>query len=361
MSKVRPSNVEFLVPTEQNLSLDPGGQVKDVSVSFDCVLPLPGGDHRFRSIAVCSFSKPTSTGEWQIDRWRFAQFPPFWLTGMTELQSSDHFSIFARPGIVPKSLLLEVQNELEGAYARLEANENIQLKSSYVAFLIDRAEDFQFLTSSNALRYNGIAVLTYSAEGDRYVGFNKAMFLNLPSFRQDTDLKSRERRTQTINHEFAHLALASDTRHFTPPWLKEGIAVYLANQLSANSSRALIETGSLPVLSLSAMSRGKLPGAHRSGQATLNFEYIYAGEAVTYIVRTYGEKRFFDFYRSFVNITPSQLEGLAMEQSISMAGGSTSIPKLMHQITLELTRQQFGISLYDLNSVIRANIQMKSK
>ncbi len=360
MSKIAPSDVKFLLLQEQELSVTTEGRVDDVSVFFDYALPLPGGNRRFRSLLLCGFAKAAGTGAWKIDRWSFAKQPPFWLAGLTELQSSEHFSIYLRPGIIPRHNLLETQNLLEQAYGRLLANEHLKLDPSYVAFLIDRPEDFLFLTNRDAQRYHGAASTSYTIEEDRYLNLNGAMFLNEPLFRPDATRESGELPLQTITHELAHLALAPDTRHFTPPWLSEGIAVNLARQLSADSSRALIETGSLPILSLSALSRGDLSGAHMSGQAILNFEYIYAGEAVAYIIRTYGEKRFFDYYRSFASITPAQIEALAMEQSISSEGSAASIPKIMHQLTLELTRRQFGISLYDMDAVVRANILMKS-
>jgi len=358
MSKVAAKDLAFQLVQGQQIEITEGGRIDGVEVYLDYSLALSGETHRFRSLLKLGFVKGRD-GNWMIDEWSFEKQPPFWLAGLTQLESTDHFSIYHRPGALPAASISASGERLERAYRSLAANEGLQLGSSYIAFLIDRGEDFQFLTGKDPLRYHGAAASTYIVEDDEFVSLNRAMFINDSSLSDAPRGAEAEIREKTITHELVHLALAEDTRHFTPPWLAEGVAIFLAGQLSPGSRRALIETGGLSVLSLSALSRGELSGSHLSSRAMLNFEYIYAGEAVAYLVRTYGAKRFFEYYRSFAGISPSQLDALALEQSLSAPVRQASLPKLMHQIALELTRRQFGVSLYDLDTVVRAHVSLQ--
>lgn len=361
LARVPIQDPRFRLVPGQPLKMGTAGEVKSASVFLEYAMRGIPGDNLFRSMLECDLIRDPDGGPWRIHRWLFTKQPPFWLLNFTGLATSDHFVIYYRPDSVSEIQLDKSRRQLDDAYRKLAKNEYLELDEKFAAFLIDREVDFAALTELDPFRYHGVASASYATDGNRFTALNRAMYINDFKLRLPSNSRGDSAREDTIVHELVHLALAADTRHFTPPWLIEGVAVHLAGQLTPETRRALLDSGRLPALSLSALSRGRLPAEHLSAREALNFEYLYAGEAVAFLIRTYGEKRFYDFYRSFAAISPAEFDQLFLEQkSGNNATKEASVPKIMHQITAGMIQRHFGVSLYDLNTIVSSNIAIKA-
>lgn len=89
---------------------------------------------------------------------------------------------------------------------------------------------------------------------------------------------------QVFEHELAHLALSRVSRESTTGWVLEGGAMLLADERRIGSWRLGQLFGIYDRVSFADLSEmGKLNGA---------ISYAYANAAVSYLVETFGEKKF---------------------------------------------------------------------
>lgn len=107
---------------------------------------------------------------------------------------------------------------------------------------------------------------------------------------------------QVFQHELGHLALSRVTRESTPGWVSEGGAMLLSGERRLGSW----EAGELEKI-YEEVSFTELSADRNLDSAVT---YAYANAAVSYLVETFGKKKFWDFYRDFKEYEPS---GASME------------------------------------------------
>ena len=94
-----------------------------------------------------------------------------------------------------------------------------------------------------------------------------------------------------FQHELAHLTLTRHDGPYTPGWVNEGAAMYLAAERRVDDWRYALDEGLFDGVSIAAM-------GDEAGLAD-GIEYAYANAAVLVLVEEFGVERFFDFYTAF--------------------------------------------------------------
>lgn len=158
----------------------------------------------------------------------------------------------------------------------------------------------------------------------------------------------------TIRHELVHLALARETRPFTPIWLVEGAAVYFANQLTPDARRRLVEDGKLDSLSLEQLTGEESLGSYDLLGQYVAYEYIFSGETVRYLIDTYGSDSFWEFYGYFSNIPTDRIID---QMPLFSIGLGTPFGKISQELTPEALREVYGITITDLDTAVKQRLR----
>lgn len=159
-----------------------------------------------------------------------------------------------------------------------------------------------------------------------------------------------------------HLALAAQTRPFTPPWLKEGVIVYFSGDLSLDVNRALVRQG-LGHLSLERMTRAGTLGEHDLVGRQSADEYLFAGNVVAYLVEKHGQQSLLDLYRSYGDRSVAGIaaktaaDALARPESLvelleGVAGGGAR-GALAAELTEEALERRYGLSVQSLETAVK--------
>ncbi|MEE8523679.1 MAG: hypothetical protein V3T72_07080 [Thermoanaerobaculia bacterium] len=290
-------------------------------------------------------------GGWQVAAIDDEEARPIpWRHGELAVHRSHHFLILTAPRM--RRQLVAVAADAEAAYADLRRG-GLPLASGYAVFFVADSDEFRTITrQANAL---GAALGRYVMDGDRVTVDSRAFYVNGPLFvgGRGPSLPAAARR-MTVIHELVHLALAADTRPLTPPWLKEGVAVYFAGDLSFDANRSLVRRG-LDHLDLEQMTRAPL-GGHDSAQHQVADEYLFAGNVVAWLVERHGRERLLDLYRSytqrrFSDVT-SQVTALARPAALV---GLLTDPRgaLSVELTDDALDRRYGVDLTELEAVVK--------
>lgn len=273
---------------------------------------------------------------------------PFWRQDALTLHRSHHFLIYSQPD--QQSALAEIASQAEASYAALRQR-GLPLDPAYVIhFVPDRDAFAQIAGTPYAL---GVALARYVLEGNRIAVDSRAFYINGAVFSGRFRNLTAEIRHQTITHELVHLALARQSRPFTPAWLKEGVAVYFSGGIDFDATRQLFRQG-LDFLDLRRMTSSL--GEHRLGTLTAE-EYLYSANVVAYLIEQYGQERFLSFYGSFAQASPAALMTTAWKQSsATIAEGLPDGTELARDVAGELTSQalerHFDTTLDELQQAV---------
>lgn len=286
---------------------------------------------------------------WLVTRIASADNPSFWWTGDLVLRETDHFLLVARPDVQVQLALLA--QEAEQAYRALQAR-SLPLEPRYVAYFTATPDDFSALTG-RSVRYLGVALSRYVFQGNSVSTTSRAFYINGARFSGQEGQAALNERQTTITHELVHLALADQTRPFTPPWLAEGIAVYFSEDTGAATREQLRDGGWLAALSLAALTRAGSLGEHDATGERTGDEYAFSGETVAYLIETYGEPKLLAFYRSYADVPAA-----VIVEKLPRFGGSAltdaAFADLSASLTIKAVPQFFGISLEQLDSDVKA-------
>lgn len=255
---------------------------------------------------------------------------PVWARGPVSVASSQHFLALHRPGTTRVDESLELA---EQARVKLLEGLTLQPDDRHLLLLAKDAAEYQDMSGGGG--GGSLALVSYvfrsstghptrsearqmvvnltavlgdpnekadlgpahgSAQGPENPGADEDDGLEIPADLQkkvDAELVP----AQVFQHELGHLALSRVTRESTTGWVKEGAAMLLSGERRTGSWEAGQVYGLYDQLSF-----GELSGQQnlRSGVA-----YAYANAAVFYLVETFGEKKFWDFYRDFKEYEPS--------------------------------------------------------
>ena len=208
-----------------------------------------------------------------------------WRDGPLELYRTHHFLLLSRP---PASRHLDqLAREAETAYLKV-LQRGLDLGAKYLAILVPTEVEFASLTNAPSA-FGAARTDRFLDSSSKSQLANQAMLINDQRF-----ARTRATREQTLAHELVHLALANLTSPQTPPWLREGAAVYYSDGANAIGGQRLVRVG-LDQLSLAALDR---EGALAEHSRLVGYGYLYAGTVVDHLVRHGGNERFIALYRS---------------------------------------------------------------
>lgn len=222
--------------------------------------------------------------------------PPIWATGPVATSRSDHFLALYRPGLPNAERALAAAEEARAALAaRIEVLEldpvNLVLlagsEEEYAEFA-GRATDRGELALARFV-FNSIArpeSRQMMFKADQVVGNGE------PTLGEGGESLPA---SQVFQHELAHLALSRHAGPFTPGWVVEGAAMYLAGERRVGAWKYGLREGVFAGMSLAAMQPNLSDG----------LSYAYANAAVLYLIDEHGPERFFDLYTGFRPLRPT--------------------------------------------------------
>lgn len=153
---------------------------------------------------------------------------------------------------------------------------------------------------------------------------------------------------QTFKHELSHLALAGLTTPAMPAWVAESAAMYLAGQKTNWTQR--VATGNFDGLSFADLSRNRSLGDQDPSGETAALQYSYAAGAAGYLVETFGANRYWDFYRSYVEVPAEEL----YRSLPSGAGaGEEGLADLGAATTEQNLKEHFDLTTAELDVAVR--------
>ncbi len=337
------ASYELAIASEATLDGAEEGTLQGIEVDVRYTLHDVPGDSRFFGSLRYDFTND-GTG-WKIAAIQPGQTPPFWQTGDVALTTTEHFLIFTRPTIAQD--IAALQEEAEGAYQSLRER-GLPLESRYVAYVADTTEDFTTLTgrSTGVL---GVAFWQYEINGDAFAVLSRAFYINAAAFAE----REGQARRATIAHELAHLALADQTRPFTPAWLKEGIAVYFEDEDVSAVRRQLVTSGMIDQFSLSSLTQNGSLLEHAEQAERISYAYIYSGATIEYLVQRFGEAAVLDLYRSYTEIPVDQVRTLMPRSTESGTEVNATVLDLAATRTDETLVRLFGLTTAQLDAAVK--------
>ncbi len=324
------------------------GLLRDIDVLIRYHLRGVPEDNPLQHTIAVTFERQNSG--WVISEYNLEKIPPFWWTGDVVVQETPHFLILARPDA--GDALAQVVQECERAYSDLRAA-GLQLEERFVAFFITTQEDFTAQTGMGS-RTLGAALSLYDLAGEQIQTLGRVFYINGAAFEDQPDDGGPFGRLGTIRHELVHLALARETRPFTPIWLVEGAAMYYAGQLPPDLRRRLVEDGKLDSLSLERLTGMETLGAFDFFGQRVGYEYLFSGEVVRYLIETRGEASFRELYRYFSDVP---LEKALDQMPLFSVGSGARFGKLSQELTPEALSSVYGLTIADLDAAVKQRLQ----
>ena len=353
--KIAPAkNLAFSLPAPQSVLATDRNRLFNVSLYMDYMLDDVVLNIPFRSLVRCDLVKDPDSSSWRITQFKTPTSTPFWLYGLTDSVADGHFRLFCIPESPSSKNLRKLHRDLESAYKKLSKHKGLRLDERYPVFLVDSSSDFSAITNKDSSRFIAAASAAYTEDSSGLSVTNQAMYINSALFLSRSSV-SGPTREEVLMHEIVHLALAKHTRSFTPAWVSEGTATYFSGELGIRASRALYTSGAAGAITLSGLSRGSLTGDRFGSQLHLNLEYTYAAKSVAYLIKEFGEEKFLEFYRSFADMPRDELDDLVRDM-VKAENGRVPIPILMHRLSELMTERHFGITLYELDNLVKASI-----
>jgi hypothetical protein len=329
------------------LSQDYPERLENIEVQIRYALSGLPENNVFLHIARYTFDRAEAS--WQVGRVEADRNPPFWWTDDVIFDQTDHFLIFARPEMADE--LRALAGETESAYEALMAK-GLPLQDHYAVYLSASQADFQELTGQEE-RVVGAAAWRYYLIGDQVTVSSRAFYLNGEAFINWQGETNAAERQQTVRHELVHLALADDTRPFTPSWLTEGVAVYFSDQNNPEARAYLVNSGELEAIGLDRPARDGSLDAHDLSAPGTEYEYIFYGEVINYLVSNFSEEQVLAFYRSYTRVPAAMMEARAPDFTLGSRPVHAAFADLSQEFTGQAVQEFFGLSLAELDAAVK--------
>lgn len=289
-------------------------------------------------------------GGWVVSEYELEKPPPFWWTGDIVVQETPHFLILARPDA--GDTLANVAQECEQAYRDLQAA-GLEPQDRFVAYFTTTQDDFTAQTGMGS-RTLGAALSLYELAEAQIQTLGRVFYINGKAFQDQPDDGGPFGRLATIRHELVHLALARETRPFTPIWLVEGAAMHYAGQLSPDLRRRLVADGRLDSVSLERLTGADSLGAFDFFGQSVGYEYLFSGETARYLIDTYGTDSFREFYRYFSRVPP---EKVIDKMPLFSVGFGSRFGNLSREVTPEALSSVYGLTIADLDAAVKQRLR----
>jgi hypothetical protein len=259
--------------------------------------------YTFDDIDTWYFKTSRMTAQKTPEGWRISDDRPSagtlapWEYKTYKARTSRHFLTLA-----PKSLKVgSLMTDLEKGYARMKRGLPGVKAPDRVLVIVARdstdtkalTKDLKTLTALTAVAENQLSVKGPARRIDEIWG--QRVFVMWRSY---GNRSTNERRT-VVTHELVHAALASRTSARTPPWLSEGIAMYISGDNRAGdagaiiSARGVLNDASKAGAVRRAMSLTRLSNVRalqNMSAVPLSFAYSYSSAAAFAIAEKHGRK-----------------------------------------------------------------------
>ena len=278
-------------------------KARDTEISGDKATMRVEMSYSFDGIDTYYFKTSSMTLKKTPEGWRVANDKPTygmlapWEYKNYKVRKSPHFLALAPKGMKVGSLM----TDLEKGYNRMKRGLPGVKAPKKVLVIVARSgadtkaltKDIKTLNSLTAVAENQYSTTGAAKKIDDVWG--QRVFVLWSSYAN----RSADERRRVVAHELVHTALASRTSARTPPWLTEGIAMYVSGDDRSGdagaliSGRGVLKDSSKQGAAKKAMSLARLskPRALDNMSAvSLSFAYSYSAAAAYAIAAKHGRK-----------------------------------------------------------------------
>lgn len=320
------------------------GSIKNVTVTMRYRLRGAPEDNPLQHILTYGFERRNDN--WLVSAYTPERQPPFWWTGDVIVRETPHFLIIARTEATGE--LDIVARECEQAYTELQAA-GLTLTPRIVAYFATTQDDFETQTGQGS-RTLGVAMSLYDLSSEEIQVLGRIFYLNGEAFQEETESAGPFGRQATIRHELVHLALAPETRPFTPPWLVEGAAMFYAGQNTPEFRDQLVTGGRLDSVSLARLTRADTLGEFDILGQSVGPEYVFSAEVTRYLIETYGQERYGELYRFFSRIPADQVRD---RMPVFSGPFGSAFGNLSEELTTQALSEVYGLTIEELDAAVK--------
>lgn len=332
-----------LTVQRSSVTTDPAQQ-KDVRVDFLYTYQGLPADNLFRIPLLYDLTKVGK--HWVVTQSRLdpAASLPMWATGPVKTARSAHFLAEFRDGVGDVQRTLDIA---ESARSRLAAKLTLPTDPSQLILLARNREEYITLSARETpVSAIAQAETSYEVTPDKISVQSRQIVVNLKS------LYGGGSAVETLQHELGHLALATDTRPFTPAWVSESAAMFLAGTRPVALWKDGIRRRKFDRITFAGLNRASSLGQHDPTGEAASYEYAYAAGASWYLTETFGNDKYFEFYRSFATVPPNELFKRLPPGRIA-SQDDTAVLDLADATTADSLQKIFGFSESELDARVR--------
>lgn len=326
--------------------------LNDVKVEFVYRYEGLPSDNTFRITWIYDLKKQGAS--WKVIHSRpevGTHFPP-WATGPIQVERSEHFLALFRPGLAKANQTIKVA---EDARAQLASKLTFPLEDNQLLLMAgNRAEYEQFSARTSPVSAIAQAETAFEVTPSSIKIRSRQIVLNLDKLFEDGSAK------ETFVHELGHLALARQTRPFTPAWVSESAAMFLAETRPVTTWKEGVRRGVFEGISFTQLNREAGLGLHDPSGEAASFQYAYASAAAWYLTEMFGSDRFFVFYNSYTSVSAATFYDRLPEPRTPQQE-EQAVATLADETTRASLSQVFGISDTELDTRVRQWIRDEVK
>ncbi len=270
---------------------------------------------------------------------------PVWASGPIQSKQSEHFLALYRPELPDPDRILR---EAEEARAQLDGKITFPLENRYVVLIARDDEEYLKMSSATLGPVSAIAQVetSYEVTPQTIRVLSRQMVINSRKLHQDGAA------LETLRHELGHLAVAQHTRPFTPAWVSESAAMFLAGTRPVAIWRNGLRRNQFGGITIERLTRASNLGEHESSREGASLEYAYSAAAAWYLIETFGAEKYWEFYRSYSRVAARDLYNRLPESS-STPEGRQAIEDLAVSTTDASLQQLFSLDQQSLDLQIR--------
>jgi hypothetical protein len=302
-------------------------------------------DNTFRILLNYDFAE--TDGRWMVAAasLRPGTALPVWASGPIQSQRSEHFLALYRPELPDPGRVLR---EAEEARAQLDGKITFPLEDHYVILVARNDSEYQMMSSATLGPVSAIAQVetSYEVTPETIRVLSRQMVINSQKLHADGQA------LETLRHELGHLAVAQYTRPFTPAWVSESAAMYLAGTRPVAIWRNGLQRNRFDQITIERLTRASNLGEHDPSREGASLEYAYSAAAAWYLVETYGAERYWEFYRTYADVAAGVLYERLPENSVGPEGDQ-AIEELAVSTTGESLQRLFELDQGTLDSAVR--------
>lgn len=302
-------------------------------------------DNSFRITLTYDFTE--ADGKWSVRNagLKPGTALPVWASGPVQSKQSEHFLALYRPELDDPDRILR---DAEEARAQLDGKITFQLENRYVILVARDDAEYQTMSSAMLGPVSAIAQVetSYEVTPDTIRVLSRQMVINSRKLHEDGAA------LETLRHELGHLAVAQYTRPFTPAWVSESAAMYLAGTRPVAIWRNGLNRNRFDGITIERLTRASNLGEHDSSREGASLEYAYSAAAAWYLVETFGAEKYWEFYRSYADVPARDLYDKLPENSTAPEG-EEAIEALAVTTTGGSLHQLFALDQVTLDQAIR--------